>query len=85
VKRALSKGWRWDDPEYLTRIIFCEMIKGSEDREAGFGIGTSQHGDVYKVVIINCLEKTVELEGLTWDTSSTLVKTFKEMVSPDEV
>ena len=40
VKRALRKQWRWDDSAYLARIIFCEMIKGREQDEFGFGIST---------------------------------------------
>ena len=26
VKLALRKKWRWDDPQYLSRIIFDVMI-----------------------------------------------------------
>jgi len=39
VARALDRGRkRWDDPSYLARIIFCEMVKGYEMEETGFGI-----------------------------------------------
>ena len=31
---------RWDDEAYLTRIIFCQMVKGDEDGETGYGIST---------------------------------------------
>lgn len=42
---ALQRGSaRWDDPPYLARIIFCEMIKGSETELTGFGI-SSEIGD----------------------------------------
>jgi hypothetical protein len=60
VKAALAKKWRWDDSEYLARIIFCEMVKGSEMDETGFGIGTSQHEDVFFVVEIDCENQTVQ-------------------------
>ena len=31
LRSALERGKsRWDDESYLTRIIFCEMVKGSE-------------------------------------------------------
>jgi hypothetical protein len=58
VKRAIAKRWRWDDYEYLTRIIFDEMMgKDSHGEETGFGIGTQQHGDIDNLVIVNCKEK----------------------------
>ena len=40
LKAALGRRQRWDDAAYLTRIIFCEMVKGSEQDETGFGIST---------------------------------------------
>jgi hypothetical protein len=45
VARALARRQRWTDPEYLARIIFCEMVKGQEDGELNFGIGTTEHWD----------------------------------------
>jgi hypothetical protein len=50
---------RQDDPEYLARIIFCEMVKGCEGRETGYGIGISQHADIEYLVTVNCNEKTI--------------------------
>lgn len=45
---------RRSDDEYLTRIIFEDMIDAEEAHgdETGFGIGTQQHGDIEKLVII---------------------------------
>lgn len=54
VKTALRKRWRWRDPEYLARIIFCQMVKGSEGEETGYGIGSCIHGDIIKLITINC-------------------------------
>ena len=62
VKKALARRLRWDDPEYLARIIFCEMVKGQESEETGFGIGTAKHEDVWRVVKVNCGDKTVTVE-----------------------
>ena len=61
VRVALSKRWRWNDPEYLARIVFSEMIKDEIFEETGYGIGTSQHGDVSRIVTVNCGEQTVTL------------------------
>jgi hypothetical protein len=42
VAQALTRGQeRWDDPTYLARIIFCDLVKGFERTLTGFGISTS--------------------------------------------
>lgn len=61
VKGALAKHWRWEDGEYLARIIFEEMIAGSEHTETGYGIGTQLHGDVWKVVDVDCATQHVKV------------------------
>lgn len=42
VRTALDRQQRWDDPAYLARIVFCEMLRtGGEPPlggELGFGI-----------------------------------------------
>jgi hypothetical protein len=40
LQNALSKHWRWDDPQYLTRIIFDEMTSKDHGGETGYGIST---------------------------------------------
>lgn len=45
LKSALKRGeGRWDDFQYLTRIIFCEMIKDDVMGTTGYGI-SQQFGD----------------------------------------
>jgi len=62
VKTALAKQWRWADPEYLARIVFCEMIKGAEANETGFGIGTAKHGDLdHPLIVLDCRAQTVSI------------------------
>ena len=61
VQKALAKKWRWDDPEYLARIIFCEMVKGDEEGETGYGIGNNLHGDVWRLIKVNCENQTVQV------------------------
>lgn len=39
LRKSLSRGTsRWDDPPYLARIIFSDMIEGQEQELTGFGI-----------------------------------------------
>jgi hypothetical protein len=58
VRQALAKKWRWDDPEYLARIIFCEMVRGSETDETGYGIGTQEHGDIWLLITVDTETQT---------------------------
>jgi hypothetical protein len=62
VALALSREERWRDPEYLARIIFDEMV-GDNDSATGYGIGTEQHGDVYRVVRVDCSEQEITVES----------------------
>ena len=43
VKSALQRKQRWEDAPYLARIIFCEMVKGNEREETGFGIAAGNN------------------------------------------
>jgi hypothetical protein len=62
VADALKRGkGRWNDDEYLNRIIFSEMIKDDVMSETSFGIGTSQHEDVWRVVTVYHDTKFVEV------------------------
>lgn len=52
VQTALKRRQRWDDPSYLARIIFCEMVKGQESDETGFGISTFQGDNEHRYVVV---------------------------------
>lgn len=64
VMRAIARGERLDDVEYLTRIIFSEMIRDYIDEPTGFGIGTCEHSDIEYLVIVNVAEQTMELKRI---------------------
>lgn len=50
VQKALIRGVdAIDDPEYLARIIFCEMIRGDVLGTEGYGIGVDQT-DAWRIV-----------------------------------
>ena len=53
VQLALKRKQRWDDNAYLARIIFCEMIKGCEGDEAGFGISTGICDNEHPIVVVD--------------------------------
>lgn len=63
LARALRRGRsRWDDCEYLTRVIFSEMVRDDWEAVTGFGIGVSMHGDIeHHVPVVNS-----EKQMITW-------------------
>ena len=61
VTKAIAKKWRWDDPVYLARIIFDEMLEGQHGNETGFGISTRQQSDINLLITVNCEEQTVRV------------------------
>lgn len=85
VKSALAKEWRWNDQEYLARIIFDEMISECQGEETGYGIGTSQHFDINRLITINPKEQTVIFEELDYpDLKHKFTKSFKDFIKDDE-
>jgi len=65
VKKALARKQRWDDPAYLTRIIFSEMLKyaGALDTEYGFGISTFLLDNEHGVIVVDVPnQKVVRME-----------------------
>jgi len=69
VRLALASPYgrnRWDDPEYLARIIFDVMEGDDHGGETGFGIGGSEHGDLdYAPITVDCNNQTVTVDGET--------------------
>ena len=68
VKEALAKKWRWDDEEYLARIIFDVLTQHKHDTETGFGIGAEEHGDLNYPLITIDTDKSMVIEdgGKVW-------------------
>lgn len=64
LKEALIRGRdRWDDPSYLTRIIFCEMVKGKELETTSYGISTRETDGSYPLITLNVEKQTIERNG----------------------
>jgi hypothetical protein len=66
LQDALSKRLRWDDCQYLTRIIFCQMVKVDIDGETGFGISAFLGDGASRVLRVNTENKTVSFEDRVW-------------------
>lgn len=67
VRRVLSRRARWDDPDYLARMIFSAMIRDDLDSETGYGIGTVEVSDADLVISLNCAALTVVVKDLVRD------------------
>jgi hypothetical protein len=68
VRNALKRGrGRWDDPPYLTRIIFSEMIKDDLMDTTGFGISSVEgDGGDYPDVIVDISQQKVWFAEQIW-------------------
>lgn len=84
LQTALRRGQeRWDDPQYLARIIFCEMVKGDPQGVTGFGITTAIGDSGYPLLCVNMDERTVcELDSRN-DLSAKVKKkwTFEQFIA----
>ena len=95
VQRGLSLNERWDDEEYLTRIIFDSMkseIEAYLKKEygekpyTGFGIGTTRHGDIEYLVEIDVEKQTVKvLSGFGDNMTPDWIGTFEQFVKKGDV
>jgi len=83
VKAGLIRGKsRWNDFQYLTRILFCEMIQSDVMGETGYGISQKEHdGEGGRVITIDCDEGTITIKDFSPIQISAYVN--KESVSWD--
>lgn len=67
VSRALKRGvGRWGDTPYLSRIIFCEMVKGDENGETGYGISTQECDPNHPLIVVDDGARTVSISDDVW-------------------
>ena len=59
VQTALARRQRWADPPYLARILFCAMVRGVEDDEAGFGISATLGDNEHLIIVVDCNSRRV--------------------------
>lgn len=71
VHNVLKRGERLGDTAYLTRIIFCEMVKGDMDGDTGYGISTSMcDNDGYPLIVVDPSTQEAWLEEFDWASGS---------------
>jgi len=81
LRDVLSRKKRWNDPSYLSRMIFSRMIRNDPDGETGYGIQTCNIGDAEAEIIVDCDRQEIIVKG--WDENDTY--TFDDFIDPDEL
>jgi hypothetical protein len=63
LKKALERGKdRWQDPAYLARIVFCEMVRSDIDGSMSYGIWSSPIDNSYLYLVVDCDKQRIRLE-----------------------
>ena len=71
VHNTLSLKVRWDDPDYLSRMLFCEMIPEQFwSSNTGYGIGTQLYADVELLLSLNTVSQKITLSSGSHDFSN---------------
>ena len=78
---ALQKKERWKDAAYLSRIIFCEMIRGNLNNTDGFGILTENVVDAEEEIIFDIDRQEVIRKRIGHDNQ---IFTFNEIITDEE-
>ncbi len=72
LQDALKRQKRWDDEQYLARIIFCQMAKDDVMGELGLGISSYVGDGEDRLVEVDCEPQRVFCGNKSWS--------FKEYV-----
>lgn len=81
LHRALSKKKRWDDPDYLTRIIFCELVPEDEWYETtGYGIGTEMYADVDIFISVDSMVQEILIQARGESLQDKFKMTFSKFI-----
>jgi len=59
VQTVLTRKQRWDDGAYLTRMIFCAMVRNDIDGEVGYGISTTLCDNGHPIVVVDVNTQTI--------------------------
>jgi hypothetical protein len=84
VQRALARRQRWGDGAYLARIVFCELTKGHERGETGYGISTERVDSEHDDVVLDVPKQTVSYRT-PGGTIERHTRTFEQFVTMSEL
>jgi hypothetical protein len=67
LQHSMKRGReRWDDPSYLARIIFCDMVDGYEKDLTGFGISNRVGDGDNRIAVVDVAKRTITISGQSW-------------------
>lgn len=75
LQRALARKLRWDDEQYLNRIIFCEMVGKDMAGETGYGITSYLCDNNHEIIEVDVDGQTITIGNEVW--------TFDEFIKAD--
>ena len=59
VRQAMARAQCLGDNQYLARIIFCNMVKGHEDEQDGFGLCIHAGHSPFPLIEVHCRHQRV--------------------------
>lgn len=71
VRDALAKQERWDDSQYLARILFQELLDG-DCGTTGFGISAKMHDNERPVLVIDTKAATISVATKAMEVERTM-------------
>lgn len=66
LREVLSRKQRWDDEQYLARMIFCAMTEHDPKGETGYGLGPSMGDNEHPVIHVFPLRQHVDIADHGW-------------------
>lgn len=79
---ALSKKQSWNDPDFLSRIIFCEMVPRDEwENTSGFGIGTEMYANIDIFISIDSTNQEVSIQARDAGLQDKFKMSFDEFIT----
>lgn len=62
VYSALAAQLRWDDADYLAKIIFCHMVPlECWQQDKGYGIGTQMYADINLLITVDTTRQQITI------------------------
>lgn len=64
VYAALAMRQRWDDADYLAKMVFCRMTPlECWQSDGGFGIGTQLYADTNLLITLDTTDETITIQS----------------------
>jgi len=81
VHSVLSMRQRWDDPDYLAKMVFCKMVPVEcWNTDTGFGIGTQLYADINLLITVDTITQKISLQTAT-DKHYKIKNSFEDFVA----